>query len=244
MDDLAVVGLAPERFAGLVAPVVDRVHRAVHDRSRDLAGAAALRESGAPRVGLLLTLRFALLGGGLPRAAFPLASRYDPADGVLAAVDDLVAGGWLVPDDDDVLRPDERAAALLHRLYDLHAQGSAGWPADLAAPVATAGRLLDAAAATGGPAFTAFAPPFERRGDPPGVLLFNRLAALRYHRSDAHAAAWAARGLTAAEVVALPADTPVRREIEADTDRRAAPPYAALTPAERLAFLAALAALD
>jgi hypothetical protein len=40
-----------------------------------------------------------------------------------------------------------------------------------------------------------FAPPYERPVDPHGVLLFNRLAALRYHRSDAHAAAWAARGL-------------------------------------------------
>src|SRR5947207_2912744 len=113
----------------------------------------------------------------------------------------------------------------------------------MARVVDIAGRLLTAATATGGPAFAVFNPPHERPGDPPGVLLFNRLAALRYHRSDAHAAAWAARGLTAAEIVALPADTPLRQDIEADTNRRAALPYEALPPNERLRFLAELAAL-
>ena len=34
----------------------------------------------------------------------------------------------------------------------------------------------------------------EPQDAPPGVLLFNRLAALRYHRADAHAAAWQEEG--------------------------------------------------
>jgi hypothetical protein len=136
------------------------------------------------------------------------------------------------------------ALAFLHELYDLHAEVAAAvWPRDPAGLAGTAGRLLTAAAATGGPAFSKFAPPHERPGDPAAVLLFNRLAALRYHRSDAHAAAWAARGLTAAQVVDLPAAAALRQEIESDTDRLAAPPFAALPAAERLAFMAGLAAL-
>jgi hypothetical protein len=129
-------------------------------------------------------------------------------------------------------------------VYDLHAAVTAEvWPAGVAGPLETAGRLLAAAGGSGGAAFGAFAPPYERRADPPGLLLFNRLGALRYHRSDAHAAAWAARGLTAAGMVRLGAGDPLRRQIEAETDRLAAPPYAALTAEQRLAFLAALATL-
>src|SRR5262249_14965163 len=108
---------------------------------------------------------------------------------------------------------------------------------------AAAGTLWSAAGETGGRGFAAFAPPHERVGDPPALVLFNRLAALRYHRSDAHAAAWSSRGLTAAGVQELPAGTPLRREIEGDTTHRDAPPFAALTEADRLAFVAGLAAL-
>ena len=95
-----------------------------------------------------------------------------------------------------------------------------------------AATLLAAGTATGGPAYAVFTPPYERPGGPPAVKLYNRLAA-----------AWASRGLTAERIVALPADHPLRQEIEADTNRRSAPPYDALTPDERLRLLAGLAAL-
>jgi hypothetical protein len=65
---------------------------------------------------------------------------------------------------------------------------------------------------------------------------------LRYHRADAHAAAWHAAGLTGAAIQQLPAG-PARDAIEAGTNRRASPPYATLTPDERITFLAGLAAL-
>jgi hypothetical protein len=198
---------------------------------------------------MLVTLRFVLPRGPLERAAFPLAARYEPAEGVLAEVDELVAGGWLAPTDDGLV-PDQRVRDFLDDLYDLHARvAGALWPADQPRPASVTWLadatdvLLGAATDTGGPAFTAFAPPYERPGDPPGLLLFNRLAALRYHRSDAHAAAWSARGLSADAVQALAADSALRREIEADTNRRAAPPFAELPAADRLTFLAGLAAL-
>ncbi len=246
MDDLA-----PERFAALVAPAISRVHASVHDRSRTEGGRDLVLRRAVPHVPLLVTLRFVLPRGPLARAAFPLAARYDPPEGVLAAVDELVAGGWLEPTDAGLV-PDQRLHDFLNEVYDLHARVTGAlWPANQPRPVDadlawladTTNALLGAAADTGGPAFTAFAPPYERPGDPPGLLLFNRLAALRYHRSDAHAAAWSARGLSADAVRALAADSPLHREIEADTNRRAAPPFAALPATDRLTFLAGLAAL-
>ncbi|MDG4791066.1 hypothetical protein O7626_35050 [Micromonospora sp. WMMD1102] len=95
---------------------------------------------------------------------------------------------------------------------------------------------------TDGRAFEAMAPPYEPDGTPPGVLLLNRLGVLRYHRADAHAAAWQAAGHTARSIVELAAG-PERLAIELETDRRAAGPYAVLTPPERLRLLADLAAL-
>src|SRR5690606_40241417 len=91
---------------------------------------------------------------------------------------------------------------------------------------ALAGRALGKARAEPGDALAAMAPPYEPEGSPAGLLLFNRLAALRYARADAHAAAWREAGLTAAEVVALEPG-PLRTRVEAGTNRRAAVPYRA-----------------
>jgi hypothetical protein len=63
-----------------------------------------------------------------------------------------------------------------------------------------------------------------------------------YHRQDAHAAAWQAAGYTSTTVTQLPVGAE-RAAIEAETNRRDAALYASLTPDERLAFLAGLAAL-
>jgi hypothetical protein len=103
------------------------------------------------------------------------------------------------------------------------------------------GRVLDAAGDTGGEGFHVMAPPYEA-GAGPGAVLLNRMGTLRHHRADAHAAAWQAAGLTAAQIVALAAG-PARAAIETETNRRAAPPFAVLTPAERTALLADLSAL-
>ena len=74
------------------------------------------------------------------------------------------------------------------------------------------------------------------------MLLHHRLSVLRYHRTDAHAAAWQAAGLTSEAMTRLPAG-PMRSAIEAETNRRAGVPYATLSADERVALLAGLAAL-
>ena len=96
--------------------------------------------------------------------------------------------------------------------------------------------------ATGGDAYLTMAPPYEPADATVGVLLHHRLSVMRYHRADAHAAAWQAAGLTSEAMMQLPSG-PVRAAIEAETNRRAGVPYATLNADERLALLAGLAAL-
>jgi hypothetical protein len=67
-----------------------------------------------------------------------------------------------------------------------------------------AGRVVQAGLATGGDAYMTMAPPYEPADATVGVLLHHRLSVLRYHRADAHAAAWQAAGLTAEAVIRLP----------------------------------------
>ena len=105
-----------------------------------------------------------------------------------------------------------------------------------------AGRLVQAGLASGGKAYTTMAPPYELPDASAGLLLHSRLSVLRYHRQDAHAAAWQVAGLTSTTIGQLPAGAQ-REAIEVETNRRDAAPYASLTPDERLTFRAGLAAL-
>ncbi|MGC5032440.1 hypothetical protein [Micromonospora sp. DT229] len=259
MSDSA--GLAAHRFAALIAPVIDRVFVAAMQAGRD-GGAAELsqRYGGTAATGLLVELRTRLAapGGTVDAAGLAAVTRYrDPAT-CRRAVDRHLAYAMIHRRSDGALTATERGAAFLAELYQVHAEVTEElWAGheDRVLRLAVAAGWLVAAALTsesdpgcdsgsggGGSAFTAVAPPYEPEGATAGVLLLNRLGALRYHRADAHAAAWAAAGHTPASIVELP-DGPQRRAIELETDRRAAGPYAVLTPPQRLEFLADLAAL-
>jgi hypothetical protein len=154
---------------------------------------------------------------------------------------------------DGGLSATERGLAFLAEIWQVHAEVTeelwAGHDDRVLRLVEALGRVLTYAlvlaeeeGADAGAAFAAMAPPYEPDGTPPGVLLLNRLGTLRYHRADAHAAAWTAAGHTATSVAALPPG-PEQLAIELETDRRAAGPYTVLTAEERLAMLADLAAL-
>ncbi|KAA2262248.1 hypothetical protein F0L68_13245 [Solihabitans fulvus] len=73
--------------------------------------------------------------------------------------------------------------------------------------------------------------------------LFGLLVALRQHRAEAHAAAWAGEGLTAAGVRALAEEDPVRRRVKATTGRLASRPYRPLPAPARWQLLGTLRAL-
>ncbi|WP_212746181.1 hypothetical protein, partial [Nonomuraea sp. KC401] len=152
----------------------------------------------------------------------------------LRELDDHLREGSMTEDPGGLLRPTDAGLAFIHRLYDLHAAAAGRvWAGHgLAALEHLAGRVLDAAEREPGGALEVVAPPYEPEGTSPGVLLFNRIAALRHHRADAHAAAWQAERLTAPEIVAL-ADGPLRARIEAGTNVRAAQPYRILSEDER-----------
>jgi hypothetical protein len=161
-------------------------------------------------------------------------------------LDRQVAAGALERDGSGAIRATAEGHAFLVEVYRLHNHVTGTlWTGqderiDALNPLLV--RLIDAAAETGGLAFAAMAPPYPHPVATGASLLLDRLGTLRYHRADAHAAAWRAAGLTAAGIVALTTGTR-REEIEAGTNRLAAPPWAALTSDERAVFLDHLSAM-
>ncbi|TCB92701.1 hypothetical protein E0H26_23915 [Micromonospora zingiberis] len=250
------VGLAPHRYAALIAPAIDRVCVAAMQAGLDGGGAElSQRYGGQAATGFLVELRTRLAapGGTVDAPGFAAVTRYREPTACRRAVDRHVAYGMIHRRSDGTLAATDRGAAFLAELYQVHAEVTeelwAGHEDRVRRLAATAGRLVAAASTAaagdgpgGGSAFTALAPPYEPDGTAPGVLLLNRLSALRHHRSDAHAAAWTAAGHTAESIAEL-ADGAQWRAIELETDRRVAGPYAALTAAQRLDLLADLAAL-
>jgi hypothetical protein len=232
-------------YAAAISPVIDGVHVNVHASARS----PYILD---PDKLFLVDLRFALPHRPLSRRDLAAVYRYGDAE---PDIRHQLAHGTLT-EHGGLLHPTPEALAFITGLYDLHAATTERiWAGrDLLALVSLVGRVLDAAGRTpgevfvdaagrtSGGAFAVLAPPYEPVGTPPGVLLFNRLAALRYHRADSHAAAWQAAGLTNADIITL-GPGPLRDAIEADTNRRAAQPYERLTAPEREALHAGLLAL-
>ncbi|NUW44492.1 hypothetical protein [Nonomuraea rhodomycinica] len=229
-------------YAATIAPVINAVHVNVHASARqerdDHAEACGLTP------GFLGDLRYALPARPVTRDDLSVVYRYGSAADLDAEIGDHLRQGTLAEDGDGVLRLTAAGLSYVHGLYEVHAKAVARlWAAyDVPALAALLGEVLEGAVAEPGGAFAVMAPPYEPEGTPPGVLLFNRVAALRYHRADAHAAAWREAGLTADTVVELGCG-PLRDRIEEDTNRRAAQPYATLTGGERETLFEGLLAL-
>ncbi|MET8353594.1 hypothetical protein [Micromonospora sp. NPDC005206] len=250
------VELAPHRFAGLLAPAVDRAFVAGMLAGRNGGGAELSQRYGGPAAtGFLVELRTRLAApsGTVDGPGFAAITRYRDPVVCHRSVDKHVAHGMIHRRPDGGLSATDLGAAFLTELYQVHAEVTeelwAGQDERVPRLVAALGRLLayalvlaDEEGDRDASAFAAMAPPYEPDGTPPGVLLLNRLGTMRYHRADAHAAAWTAAGHTASSIAALPAG-PERLAIELETDRRAAGAYAVLSAEERLTMLADLAAL-
>ncbi|TDD13667.1 hypothetical protein [Nonomuraea diastatica] len=217
-------------YAATIALIIDAAHVNLHAAA--LRSVTDLAESSGVTPGLLVDLRFTLPLRPLTRSR--LATIYRYGDAALRELDDHLREGTMTEDPGGLLRPTGEGLAFIHRLYDLHAAAADRvWAGhDLPALANLAGRALDSAGRVPDGALEMTAPPYEPEGTSPGVLLFNRIAALRHHRADAHATAWQAEGLTAAEIVAL-ADGPLRARIEAETNLWAAAPYRTLSADER-----------
>ncbi|WP_113700226.1 hypothetical protein [Nonomuraea lactucae] len=219
-------------YAAAIAPVVNAVHVNVHASARQAAAAHA--ESCGVTPGLLADLRYVLPLRPLTRRELSAVYRYGSAADLDAEIRDHLDQDTVTEGREGLLRVAPRGLAFIDGLYAVHAATTRRiWAAhDLGPLAALAGRVLCHAGRDRGGALEVMAPPYEPEGTPAGVLLFNRLAALRYHRADAHAAAWEAAGFTAGTIVDLQGG-PRRDGIEDDTNRRAAQPYQCLTTDER-----------
>lgn len=221
-------------YAASIAPLINAAHVTVHASSR--ADESALVKRSGIQPGFLVDLRFTLPRRSLTRAQLATIYRYGAATDLEPEIQEHLAQGTLAVDAGGALAATGSARAFIDGLYEIHAAAAAHvWP-DVTGLATLAGKVLDTAVRAPGGAFELVAPPYEPVGAPAGVLLFNRLAALRYHRADAHAASWRAAGLSAKGIVAL-RDGPLRREIEDRTDAGAAAPYEILTERERLFLL-------
>jgi hypothetical protein len=238
----------PARVAGLIAPVIDRLRNAVAGKVM-ARGAELTSAAGVPQeaVRTLAMLRNRMPDGAVTRDDLVTVLRYVPVaqvdEGIAKALD---AGVLTTLEPNGGLCFTDRGRSVVEDLYrlmtDIVTVLWAGHEDRVATLLDLTARALDAAAVIAGPAFSVMYPPYEPAGTPPSMVLAERLTPLRFHRFDAHVAAWQAAGLTVEQVMAL-TPGPIRQQIEDETNRRAAAPYAALDPGERLALLGGLGAL-
>ena len=214
-----------------------------------MSGAAGVPAPGGAPAGavrMFAQLRTALAARTVTAAGIAAVYRYRDPGEVRADLDGLRAAGLIDTTSEGAIEATETGRAAPAGMYQVSAEVTGQlWSQHgnaLAGLNDLAGRAVQAGLATGGDAYLALAPPYEPADATVGVLLHHRLSVLRYHRADAHAAAWQAAGLTSEAVTQLPAG-PMRSAIEAETNRRAGMPYATLNADERVALLAGLAAL-
>jgi hypothetical protein len=242
-----VADVAPGRYAPVIAPVIERLTLSVVNKARARAATTPAPSAAAPdAMRMLGQLRTALLARTVTAVGLAAVYRYRDAADVRRDLDGLLAAGLVEGTGDGAVQATERGHAVLNQMYGVTAEVARElWSEHdgrLVGLSDLAGQVVQAALASGGDAYATMAPPYEPADATAGLVLHTRLSVLRYHRADAHAAAWQAAGLTAATVRQLPAG-PIRDAIEAETNRRAGLPYAALSPDERLTFLAGLAVL-
>jgi hypothetical protein len=244
MTDIADV--SPHRLAELVAPHIERLTLTVVQQAMARAAGTPVAGTAPPdAMRMLGQLRIALLARPVTPAGLAAVYRYRDDEDIRRDVDGLHAAGLIDVTDDGAIAATARGRAVLTQMYRVTADvvrelwaghGGLDGASDLT------GRVVQAALATGGPAYATMAPPYEPADATVELLLHTRLSALRYHRADAHAAAWQAAGLSRTDITELPAGA-TRDAIEAETNRRNGMAYTTLSPHERATLLASLTAL-
>jgi hypothetical protein len=244
------IDLSPTAYAPLIARVVDRVFPEFMVAVRSSGGRdLVLRHGGPAAVGYLIEFRTKLSGPGASVSAdqFAAVCRYRDLDAAREALLRHAEHGTVAIGDDGTFRATERGHEFLDALYALH--GDIARKMWSAFPVGRLNDLVERAldSVSPGLALAAMTPCHYPAGTYAGAVLANNLGTIRYHRADAHAAAWRDAGLTADQITAMPLDAADpgggRTRIEEETNRGAAAAWTALTEAERLELLAGLGAL-
>ena len=236
--------ITPDLCAALVTPHIERLTFAVVHASIGRAGPQVMRY-GVPvdAIDIVGQLRTGLAARPVSAAGLAAVYRYRDAAEIRRSLDILMAAKIIEEAGDGAIRATGTGRALLAVMYKAGAEAAAGlWSAhpDLVAELnELAGRLTVAAADSGGDAYAAVAPPYEPADASAELLLHHRLAVLRYHRADAHDAAWQAAGHTVDTIRNL-ADGPERERIEDETNRGSSGPYATLSAAERSRLVSGL----
>jgi hypothetical protein len=249
---VAATGGAPidAKLVGFVAAAgaeIDRLFRAAMGACARSGGAGLRDRHGAGYGELLIDFRTVLAApdGIVTAAAFAEVMRYHDAADIESSIRRAEDRGAVIRDDDGLIRATPAGHAFLD---DLNAAQADALGPLWAGASKTVERLADitgdvVVAASLHPllpvgAFTAMTPNYEPVGTPATVLLLNRLSALRFHRSDAHAMAWRSAGLSATEMVALQETGGARRDsIEARTNEIAAAPFRIVAEDRRRTFL-------
>jgi len=246
---LAPDPLAPEVFAAHIAPIIDRLRLAVARRTKQLSTVAGLSTSagvGEPAFQLLMMMRNTFPDRALGAQQLGAAFMYQRPGAAVPLLDDLRDAGLIEGRADSLMLLSAQGRDLMGRLIVASTDAvNELWGADTsnaAQLLPLADRALAAATPSGGAGLELMTPAYDAPDASAEAKLAERLAGLRFHRFDAHVAAWKAAGLTAQTVKAL-APSPEREAIEVDTNRRAGSAYATLDPSERLDLLAGLGAL-
>ncbi|HVV25408.1 MAG TPA: hypothetical protein VHF06_38620 [Pseudonocardiaceae bacterium] len=224
------------RTAISAAAELDRLVPGAHHRIRDTLRALNLLPERPPHFGVLVELRGPLLMGPVPDAVVAGLFRYDPQ--IDTGIAELVDEGWLERTDAGIEATAHCTAVLdvLLTAAEITLTEAWGRPEEQLAKVADV--VAGAVGTSEGPVFDALAT--VDTGGGPALQLFERCNALRHHRADAHAFAWQAAGLTATSVADLPITDPVRRDVEATTNRIASRPYRRLSSVDRAALVTVL----
>lgn len=237
----------PQRIAAAIAPIIDRLRLAVVAALGPALPEIAERTNVPPPA----LMASAMLRNTMPDRVVAIDDvldvfAYQPAEQVRGSIAALTAGGLLETAGDDQVRLAPAGRSLINELYERSQSFVdslwAGQAELVTTLLPTAQRACAAVPETGGAATRVMAPPYEPAGASPALLLAETLTLLRFHRFDAHLAAWRAAGLTAEQVQKLEPGAE-RQRIEDETNRRAARPYEALSDDERFTLCTGLGAL-
>lgn len=239
--------VGPEATAAAVAPLIDRLRMSMMNRALAAGFPESAEAAGLdPGTSMMLAyLRNAWPDRVVSRLSVRAVFTYQPDKPVDHLLDAIVALGMVEEPGPDQLRLTSAGQQIIAELHLSSSDVADALWADAAHHVDDAAPLVTTALAAtqqnAGDSFGLMAP----ESFPPGMSAAGRLAeqltGLRFHRFDAHIAAWRAAGYTVADLEGL--DDSTKAAIEAATNERAGAPYSALTADERSRLIESLEAL-
>lgn len=239
--------LDPDSVAAAIAPTIDRLRLAFVRATGPLVGEIAER-TGLPTAVLTpLGMLRNLMPDRLARVDDVVeVFLYQPSEQIRGAVDALVSADMLEAVGDGQIRLAAAGRNVVSELFERSQQfADEQWAArvdTVTTLLPIAERACAAVTESGGAATRVMAPLCDASAASSALRLAELLTPLRFHRFDAHAAAWRAEGLTVEQIQQLEPG-PLRQRIEAETNRLSAAPYAVLTADERFTLLTGLGAL-